>query len=86
MAAVSSPLLVGPEGGTAPGASEVGGKALNLWRLTNVLRCNVPSWFCVTSTAFQETIEVCPFIAISDCILTTVYVSVCVINVFCVFL
>eukprot|EP00118_Oscarella_pearsei_P005272 m.24046 g.24046 ORF g.24046 m.24046 type:complete len:980 (+) comp28565_c0_seq3:186-3125(+) len=37
--------------------SIAGGKATNLWRLSQFAFCNVPPWFCVTTHAFDRFVE-----------------------------
>lgn len=34
-----------------------GGKALNLWRMSRFHFCRVPSWFCLTTDAFDAFVE-----------------------------
>ncbi|XP_062522219.1 prodigiosin synthesizing transferase PigC-like isoform X2 [Corticium candelabrum] len=34
-----------------------GGKAINLWRMSQFHFCRVPSWFCLTTRAFDEFVE-----------------------------
>ena len=52
------PFIIFEDSFPAPQLGQVGGKALNLWRLSNEYSCNVPKWICVTTSSFQHFIKV----------------------------
>lgn len=59
--ATGARYLIDQDWASAPDAALTGGKALNLWRLSNEASCRVPQWFCVTTTAFQHFVKVSLF-------------------------
>ena len=54
----------------------VGGKARNLWLLGRQVQCKVPQWFCITTEAFTQFVEV--HVHVKFCVW-----SVCVVILIC---
>lgn len=57
MAAPSVQLIVEPSSDRCDHAL-AGGKARNLWLLEKQVQCRVPPWFCISTEAFSQFVEV----------------------------
>ena len=57
MALANLPLIFDPSSDQCDHAL-VGGKARNLWLLGRQVQCSVPQWFCITTQAFTEFVQV----------------------------